>query len=102
MPQVFSYPGPLTLNVESPPWYPELAIVLQAIRISILFPASGTVTVAVNKTGGALTSISLPGGQLTLQQTLGVLMNPSDYLTVKTTAVSDAANVSVGFMVAFD
>lgn len=88
---IFSYPGPLSPNVTSPPWYPTVSGNIEFIRFSLLAAATTTHTIGLNVNGNQLATFSLSAGQSTA--VFGGNFYPVQYnqpITISTVAVTDS------------
>lgn len=94
---LFSYPGTLVVDVESPRWYPEMDVTLSQTRISCT--ASNDVVVMVRKNGSDIYSVTLPFDQDTAVDFTVFSLNPGDYLTLRIDDIgTDGTDLSVGFV----
>lgn len=94
-PVVFSYPGSLTNNTESPPWYASRTHRFTKARISLLSASTSALTVKINIDGLTAYTLTLAAGLTSTTWPIGLNAFDGDYVTVKVTAVGTASNATV-------
>ena len=93
-PIVFSYPGTLVVDTESPPYFAVSAITITQVRVSLLTAAAGNNVVALRVNGATVQSFTLTAGQTSVAYNVTINPGPGYPITVKATTVS-GANLSV-------
>jgi hypothetical protein len=87
---VFSYPGTLTANITSPPWYVPRSGIIDSVRVSLTGTATSTHSVTVNVNGTSQGTFTCTSGLKTLSTTAAISVAFGDYATITTSAVTDS------------
>jgi hypothetical protein len=87
---VFSYPGVIAANIESPPWYPHRHGYIDTVRLSFRANVTGTNTIAVYVDGVSIQQFSITTGNKTAVAAAAIPVGIGSYVTVKTVTVTGA------------
>ena len=87
---VFSYPGALDNNVQSPRWYPTRDVTFTKVRVSLLANASSDHVIQLLIGGAPFASYTLTAGNATMTATISAAVAATQAVTIKTTTVSDS------------
>lgn len=88
--QMFSYPGPLASNVESPPWYAPAAGIIEIVRVSLTNSATSDHTIMLRLNGADVQQFTLSSGQKTSMNGAAISVPYGAYVTIKTVTVTDS------------
>lgn len=85
-----TFPGGLTSNVESPPWYPLRPGAIRVVRLSLLANATTDHTVQTRVNGTGIQNFTLPTGSKTILFATAIQVPGESYVTMFTVAVTDS------------
>lgn len=88
--QIFSYPGPMSALVESPPWYVPRSGMIDSVRVSLTDPATGTTTISLQINGSEAQQFSITTGNQSVLTPTALSLQLGSYITVVTVAVADS------------
>ena len=86
-----SNPGPLQLKTGTSRWYAPQNMTITKITGRLGVAADATVTIVINKTGTAASTINIPAGDYIAHDITEIAMTETDYLTVDITAIGTTA-----------
>lgn len=88
--QTFTYPGGLSPDIESPPWYPSRSGKIESVRISLLVTATTDHTIALKINSVQAQQFTLHAGNQTEMTACTIGFGLGDFITVETLTVTDS------------